>query len=126
MQLRTRSAAVAAALIALGVSAPAASASREPLNAYRVAPTQENKQRLVKAGYDMTEADHGSYLEVYGTAKQAAALRRDGLAPKLQGAANVAGLPGGGRAGGQRRDVQRLAPLRPRAGRRQGAVPRAL
>src|ERR1700712_264989 len=91
MQLRTRSAVVAAALIALGVSAPAASASREPLNAYRVAPTQENKQRLLKAGYDMIEADHGSYLEVYSTAKQAVALTRDGLAPRLQGKANVAG-----------------------------------
>src|ERR1700712_239308 len=89
MQLRTRSAVVAAALIALGVAPPAASASREPLNAYRVAPTQENKQRLVKAGYDMIEADHGSYLEIYSTARQAAALGKDGLAPTLQGKANT-------------------------------------
>src|SRR4051812_27532706 len=89
MQMRTHRAAVAAALIALGISAPAASASREPLNAYRVAPTQENKQRLVKAGYDMVEADHGSYLEIYSTARQAASLQREGLAPALQGKANT-------------------------------------
>jgi murein tripeptide amidase MpaA len=92
MQLRTGSAVVATALVALGVSAPIASAAREPLNAYRVAPTQENKQRLAKAGYDMVEADHhGEYLEVYGTAKQAKSLAAAGLAPKLVGEANVAG-----------------------------------
>ena len=89
MQLRSGSAVLATALVALGVSAPAASAAREPLNAYRVAPTQENKQRLVKAGYDMIEADHGSYLEIYSTARQATALGKDGLAPKLQGKANT-------------------------------------
>ena len=89
MQLRTGSAVLATALVALGVSAPAASAAREPLNAYRVAPTQENKQRLAKAGYDMVEADHGGYLEIYGTAKQAAALSKEGLAPTLQGKADT-------------------------------------
>src|SRR5689334_16029214 len=89
MQLRTGGAVLATALVALGVSAPAASAAREPLNAYRVAPTQENKQRLAKAGYDMVEADHGRYLEIYGTAKQAAALTKQGLAPALQGKANT-------------------------------------
>ncbi|WP_053226210.1 M14 family zinc carboxypeptidase [Solirubrobacter soli] len=89
MQLRTGGAVLATALAALGVSAPMASAAREPLNAYRVAPTQENKQRLAKAGYDMVEADHGSYLEIYGTAKQAAALTKQGLAPALQGKANT-------------------------------------
>ena len=89
MQLRTGSAVLATALVALGVWAPMASAAREPLNAYRVAPTQENKQRLAKAGYDMLEADHGEYLEVYGTARQAAALSKEGLAPKLQGKANT-------------------------------------
>ena len=91
MQLRTGSAVLATALVALGVSAPVASAAREPLNAYRVAPTQENKQRLAKAGYDMVEADHhGKYLEIYGTAKQAKSLETAGLAPKLVGQANVA------------------------------------
>src|SRR5215207_5136728 len=91
MQLRTGSAVLATALVALGVSAPVASAAREPLNAYRVAPTQENKQRLAEAGYDMVEADHhGKYLEIYGTAKQAKSLETAGLAPKLVGQANVA------------------------------------
>ena len=89
MQLRTGSAVLATALVALGVSAPMASAAREPLNAYRVAPTQENKQRLAKAGYDMLEADHGEYLEVYGTDKQAAELKKEGLEPTLQGKANT-------------------------------------
>ena len=84
MQLRTGSAALAAALVALGVSAPVASAAREPLNAYRVAPTQENKQRLAKAGYDMVEADHGEYLEIYGTAKQAAALTSRASRPRCR------------------------------------------
>src|SRR4051794_24505307 len=89
MQLRTGRAILATALVALGVAAPAASAAREPLNAYRVAPTQENKQRLVKAGYDMIEADHGSYLEIYSTARQAAALSKQGLATALQGKLNT-------------------------------------
>ena len=85
MQLRSRSAVVATALFALAATAPAAMADRQPLNAYRLAPTAENKQKLVAAGYDMTEGDHGSYLEIYGTAKQADALAAAGLAPKVVG-----------------------------------------
>jgi murein tripeptide amidase MpaA len=88
MKLRTGGAVFATALIALSAAAPAAIAAREPLNAYRVAPTAENKQKLALAGYDMTEADHGSYLEVYGTTKQASGLTNQGLAPKLLGNAN--------------------------------------
>ncbi len=88
MKLRTGGAVLATALIALSAAAPAAMAAREPLNAYRVAPSAENKQKLALAGYDMTEADHGSYLEVYGTSKQASGLSNQGLAPKLVGKAN--------------------------------------
>src|SRR3954471_3289322 len=83
MHLRLTGAVFATVLCALGTAAPAALAAREPLNVYRVAPTAENKRKLAAAGYDMVEADHGSYLEVYGTAKQAADLRADGLAPSV-------------------------------------------
>src|ERR1700754_5065333 len=76
MNLRTGCATFAVALLGLSAAAPAAMASREPLNAYRLAPTAENKQRLAAEGYDMVEADHGAYLEIYGTAKQAAGLRK--------------------------------------------------
>ena len=90
-----------ATLFALAFAAPAAMAAREPLNAYRVAPTADNKSTLALAGYDMTEADHGSYLEVYGTARQIAALKRDegikarlvGRTRSLKGAAATAALP---------------------------------
>jgi murein tripeptide amidase MpaA len=88
-----------ATLVALAVSAPAANAAREPLNAYRVAPTAEHKSKLALAGFDMTEADRGSYLEIYGTAKQIADLRRDeGIRARLVGreraaAAGVSALP---------------------------------
>ena len=75
-----------ATLSVLAFAAPAAMAAREPLNAYRVAPTADNKSSLALAGFDMTEADHGSYLEVYGTARQIAELRRDeGIKAKLVG-----------------------------------------
>ena len=90
MQLRASGAVFAAALLTLAAAAPAANAARDPLNAYRVAATPQNKERLASAGYDMVEGDHGSYLEVYGTAKQASALKRDGVAPQLVGKANVA------------------------------------
>ena len=72
MQLRLGGAVLATALFALS-AAPAAMAAREPLNAYRVADTAANKSKLALEGFDMVEADRGSYLEIFGTAKQAAA-----------------------------------------------------
>ena len=89
MQLRLGGAVLATALFALS-AAPAAMAAREPLNAYRVADTAANKSSSRSAGYDMVEADRGSYLEIYGTAKQAPSLTQDGLAP----AARRQGQPG--------------------------------
>src|SRR5215213_6308026 len=80
MGRRTRVA--VATLVALAVSAPAAVAAREPLNAYRVAPTAANKSELALAGFDMTEADRGRYLEIYATRSQARALRRQGIAAR--------------------------------------------
>ena len=88
MELRLGSAVVATALATLAASAPPALADRAPLNPYRIAPSAENKHKLALAGYDMVEGDHGSYLSVYATAKQAAELKSDGLAPKLVGEAN--------------------------------------
>ena len=101
-------------------------AAREPLNAYRVAPTAENEAQLVAAGFDMIEGDHGTYLEVYGTAKQAAGCQKRGPCAQAgrQGArerGQAADVPVGSDA-----HVQRLAPLRQGADRHQGAVPRAL
>ncbi len=126
MQLRTCGAVLATALLALAAAAPAAMAAREPLNAYRVAPTAENKAKLVAAGFDMIEADHGTYLEVYGTAKQAAGLQEPGARAEARRQGAREHVAGRGRAGRQRRRLQRLAPLRQGADRHQGAVPRAL
>ena len=91
MHLRA-GAAVATALFALAACAPAAMAAREPLNAYRLAPTAENKQKLALEGFDMVEADRGSYLEIYGTAKQADQLESQGLAPRVVGQERRAGV----------------------------------
>ena len=56
-----------ATLVALAVAAPAAEAAAagDALNAYRVAPSVENKRELVQAGFDLIEGDKGSYLEIY-------------------------------------------------------------
>ncbi len=91
MHLRA-GAAVATALFALVAFAPAAMAAREPLNAYRLAPTAENKQKLALQGFDMVEADRGGYLEIYGTAKQADQLESQGLAPRVVGQERRAGV----------------------------------
>jgi murein tripeptide amidase MpaA len=89
--MRRRTGVAFATLAALAVLAPAAQAAREPLNAYRVAPSAENKSALALAGYDMTEADHGRYLEIYGTARQVAALKREqGIRTRLVGKARAA------------------------------------
>ena len=114
MQLRLGSAVFATALFALAAAAPAAMAAREPLNAYRVAPTAENKQKLALAGYDMVEADHGGYLEVYGTAKQAAERSRATGSRRSSSARPTRSPRRPPTSRRQRRPVQRLAPLRPR------------
>ena len=49
---------VGAAMLAVG-AAPAA-AAREALNAYRVAPTIENKRELARAGFDLIEGGQGA------------------------------------------------------------------
>ena len=68
-----------AVVAALVLTAPA-QAAKDPLNAFRVKPTAENKKQLAEAGYDLTEGDRGKYLEIYATDKQARALRADGIA----------------------------------------------
>jgi len=55
-----------AAMAALAVAAPAM-ASNDAVNAYRVKPTAEDKQRLAAAGFDLAEGDRGKYIEVYAT-----------------------------------------------------------
>ena len=81
------------------------------------------------AGFDMTEADHGRYLEIYGTARQVAGLKRRAGDPREAGREgprrrrqSAAALP----PTGSDAAVRRLAPLRQRRQRRQGAVPRAV
>src|SRR4051794_40429372 len=66
---------------ALAVAAPA-QAAKDPLNAFRVRATPENKQRLATGGFDLTEGDHGKYIEIYATGRQARSLRADGVAAK--------------------------------------------
>ena len=70
---------LAAAVAVFALSAPA-QAAQESLNAFRVKPTAENKQRLAAAGFDLTEGDRGKYIEIYATSKQARGLRADGVA----------------------------------------------
>jgi len=64
-------------------------AAREALNAYRVAPSVENKQELARAGFDLVEGDKGRYLEIFATATQAAQLKADGIAARLVGKKRV-------------------------------------
>ena len=81
--MRGRSCGVAiAALAALAMAAPAAYAA-DPLNAYRVKPTAANKQKLAAAGYDMTEADRGTHLEVIARRGEIASLAKDGVPARL-------------------------------------------
>ena len=84
---------VGAAMLAVG-AAPAA-AAREALNAYRVAPTIENKRELARAGFDLTEGDKGRYLEIYATATQARALAADGISARqtTKNAARISAEP---------------------------------
>jgi hypothetical protein len=80
--MRRRSCGVAiAAFAALAVAAPAAYAA-DPLNAYRVKPTAANKQKLAEAGFDMTEADRGTHLEVIARRGQIASLAKDGVSAR--------------------------------------------
>jgi murein tripeptide amidase MpaA len=69
---------LAAATAALALAAPA-QAAHDPLNAFRVKPTAQNKQRLAAAGFDLTEGDRGKYIEIYATRKQARSLRAQGV-----------------------------------------------
>ena len=93
---------------ALAVSAPA-QAARDPLNAFRVKATPENKQRLATEGFDLTEGDHGKYIEIYATGKQARGLRADGVADEAHHQPHQGGGPVGLHR--QRRGLGRLDAL---------------
>jgi hypothetical protein len=80
MRRRLGSVALAVAA-ALAVVAPA-QAAKDPLNAFRVKPTAENKQQLAAAGFDLTEGDRGKYIEIYATRGQARELAADGVVAK--------------------------------------------
>jgi murein tripeptide amidase MpaA len=82
MSRRSLSAAVAA-LASLALAAPAAADSRDPINAYQVAATPQNQEKLALAGFDMVEARRGSKFEIYGTASQMRKLQADGIKPRL-------------------------------------------
>ena len=71
-------AAVAARARALAAPAQAA---KDPLNAFRVKPTAENKRQLAAAGFDLTEGDRGKYIEIFATSKQARAARAPTASP---------------------------------------------
>jgi hypothetical protein len=79
---------------ALAVAAPA-QAAKDPLNAYRVKPTAENKQQLAAAGFDLTEGDRGKYIEIFATRAQARELAADGVAAQqvTRNAATAAEAP---------------------------------
>ena len=85
--MRRRLASVTLAVAAgLAMGAPTAvAAAGDALNAYRVAPSVENKRELAQAGFDLIEGDKGSYLEIYATDRQVRELRGEGITPKLLG-----------------------------------------
>ena len=70
--------AVVVAMAVLTAAAPA-QAAKDPLNAFRIKPTAENKRQLAAAGFDLTEGDRGRYIEIYASGKQARGLRADGV-----------------------------------------------
>src|ERR687893_2520506 len=64
-----------AVVVSLMAAVPAQAASSK-LNAYRVKATAQNLERLAMAGFDVTEGRRGRKIEIYGTSKQIARLRR--------------------------------------------------
>jgi hypothetical protein len=82
---RTARAATAALLGVAALAMPAsANAAGSGLDAYKVKTDAAGIARLSEAGFDMTEARHGSTVEIIGTAKQMASLRDLGLKPVLK------------------------------------------
>ena len=76
--------ALAALFAALVLSASASADSRDPINAYRVAATPQNLQKLALAGFDVTEGRRGRTVEIYGTAGQIRKLQgSEGVKAKL-------------------------------------------
>src|ERR687893_1259056 len=86
MRRRVASLALAALAVAGAAAPPAAAASGDALNTYRVAPTAENKRDLALAGFDLVEGDKGSHLEIFATDRQVRELRADGITARLRGA----------------------------------------
>ena len=66
---------VIAVVVSLIAAVPAQAASSK-MNAYRVKATAKNLERLAMAGFDVTEGRRGRRVEIYGSAKQIARLRR--------------------------------------------------
>ena len=58
------------------IAAVPAQAAPSKINAYRVKATATNLERLAMAGFDVTEGRRGRKIEIYGTSKQMASLRR--------------------------------------------------
>ncbi len=126
MDRRSLSAAVAV-LASLALAVPAAADSRDPINAYRVKATRKNLEQLALAGFDVTEGRRAGKVEVFGTAGQLRKFGGDtGVAADGRAAAFSAGSGAAAPVHRLGCAVQGLAALRPRAGRRQGAVPRAV
>ena len=76
-------------------------ASRSTPIASRRRPRTSSSSR--RPGYDMIEADHGAYLEIYGTAKQADRAARAGVGPRSSAPSARPPRADGRRAGRQRR-----------------------
>jgi hypothetical protein len=74
-----RTAAIAAGALVLGVTGVAAAAENEPLNPYVVSGAKANADALARAGYDLLEGNAGGKFGIVATAKQAAALRAQGM-----------------------------------------------
>ena len=74
MRILSRAALIALALLACAVPAQAM-AKGTGLEAYEVKATAKNLRTLGQQGFDVTEARHGSTIEIVATSKQAAGSR---------------------------------------------------
>ncbi len=122
-----------AAVAGLGVSATAQADSRDPIRGYRVAATPQNLEKLALAGFDVTEGRRGGGPSRSSAPRRSCRKFAAGENVKVTRVAKGAsGKQARARAAqsspytGSDAAWTRLDPLRPRGGRRQGAVPRAV
>jgi len=74
---------LAALVVLVSTLCLAASAGAAPLNAYRVDAGPRQLETLRQQGFDVTEGRRAGSIEIVGTSRQIAALRRKGVKARL-------------------------------------------